>query len=170
MGKLHQFAAFGEAAIAQDTSCGSFKAVTRVGSEFLGVETSSSSSIAFPKLEKLKFSGMEIWEEWEVNMNIEIMPCIYYLSISRCKNLKSLPQEVLGLPIKKLRISRCDLLKQRYQTEGEGEREITYGDVKDEVESFKSSFCTWYKMKDLGRLQHFLSLELCYNGDDICIL
>ncbi|KAD4889412.1 hypothetical protein R6Q59_033677 [Mikania micrantha] len=103
-----------------------FKAVTRVGSEFLGVETSSSSSIAFPKLEKLKFSGMEIWEEWEVNMNIEIMPCIYYLSISRCKNLKSLPQEVLGLPIKKLRISRCDLLKQRYQTEGEGEREVLH--------------------------------------------
>ncbi|KAK1434248.1 hypothetical protein QVD17_11168 [Tagetes erecta] len=108
-----------------------FKGITRVGSEFLGVETSvvvssSSSMTAFPKLEKLKFSHMEMWEEWSVPLikNIKIMPCIRYLNVSQCKKLESLPQEVLGLAIKKLRIRGCGFLKQRYHKEIGDNREM----------------------------------------------
>ncbi|KAJ0528284.1 putative virus X resistance protein-like, coiled-coil [Helianthus annuus] len=96
-----------------------FKAITHVGSEFLGVSSSLSSTTAFPKLEKLKFSHMERWEEWNIDMmkDSKIMPCIRYLNLSQCDKLQSLPQKLLGLPIKKLRIRKCPFLKQRYQKE-----------------------------------------------------
>ncbi|MFS7974612.1 putative virus X resistance protein-like, coiled-coil [Helianthus anomalus] len=96
-----------------------FKAITHVDSEFLGVSSSLSSTTAFPKLEKLKFSHMERWEEWNIDMmkDSKIMPCIRYLNLSQCDKLQSLPQKLLGLPIKKLRIRKCPFLKQRYQKE-----------------------------------------------------
>nr|XP_043617186.1 putative disease resistance protein RGA3 [Erigeron canadensis] len=107
-----------------------FKALTHVGSEFLGVETeprigeaSTSSIIAFPKLEKLKFSQMEKWEKWNMMKDIKAMPCLHYLKLSHCKTLQSLPLQVIGLPIKKLRIRSCVILKQRYQKETGKERE-----------------------------------------------
>ncbi|XP_076886869.1 putative disease resistance protein RGA3 [Bidens hawaiensis] len=97
-----------------------FKAITHVGSEFVGVSsTTLTSTTAFPKLEKLKFSHMEVWKEWNMGLmnNISVMPCIRYLNLSHCDKLQSLPQEVLALPIKKLRIRRCTFLKQRYRNE-----------------------------------------------------
>ncbi|GJT00628.1 mono-/di-acylglycerol lipase class 3 [Tanacetum coccineum] len=78
---------------------------------------SSYTATAFPKLEKLKFSQTEQLEQWNVTKNIKIMPRLYYLKLSHCNKLQSLPQIVLGLPFKKQRIRKCVILKQGYQKE-----------------------------------------------------
>ncbi|KAJ0546766.1 putative RNA-directed DNA polymerase [Helianthus annuus] len=46
---------------------------------------------------------------------------------------------------------------------------IISGDVEEEIELLKSNLSTRFKMKDLGRLKHFLGLELDYTTDGMVL-
>ncbi|XP_048436206.1 putative disease resistance protein RGA3 [Pyrus x bretschneideri] len=92
----------------------------KVGVEFLGIEketSSASSCIIFPKLKTLTFSLMEAWEEWkgveewkEEDSHITIMPCLSSLQISRCPQLKTLPDFLRKTPLQTLKISYSESL------------------------------------------------------------
>ncbi|KAH9717459.1 hypothetical protein KPL71_021822 [Citrus sinensis] len=80
--------------------------VKKVGDEFLGIGIrdhnhihgtfSSSSVVAFPKLEKLDLWIMLQLEEWDFGKeDITIMPQIKSLMIFSCEKLKSLPDQLL---------------------------------------------------------------------------
>ncbi|KAL9451700.1 hypothetical protein AB3S75_013301 [Citrus x aurantiifolia] len=108
--------------------------VKRLGDEFLGIESdhhdsssSSSVTIAFPKLKSLSIESMFELEEWDYgitrtgNTFINIMPRLSYLEIYLCRKLKALPDHIhQTTTLKKLRIEGCDLLEERYR-KGEGE-------------------------------------------------
>lgn len=98
----------------------------RIGNEFLGTDAASSSTAAdpvtvFPKLKKLKFEHMRSLEEWELEKGIQgrviIMPCLRYLKLSGCSQLKALPDSVLQKDpvLRKLRINKSPLLQQKYE-------------------------------------------------------
>ncbi|KAK2654691.1 hypothetical protein Ddye_014547 [Dipteronia dyeriana] len=103
------------------------ESVKRVGNEFVGIETSSSSSsspslIAFPKLKTVWIESMDNWEEWEYKItagDITIMPSLSQLIISKCPRLKSLPDHLLhATTLKELNIFQgCFILKQVYKEE-----------------------------------------------------
>lgn len=103
--------------------------VKKVGVEFLGIEsqTSSSSCILFPKLKKLKLEQMPEWEEWEgveevwkEDCNISIMPCLSSLQIDSCHQLKTLPDFLRKTSLlQNLTISGCRTLAENCQ-EGSG--------------------------------------------------
>lgn len=104
-----------------------------IGHTFLGsdgrVGESSPAIVSFPKLKKLKIAYLTNWEEWDVistgsgvddNNNLRIMPCLHYLKLSQCDKLKTLPETLLRMaPLRRLRISNCCILKQRYLKGGE---------------------------------------------------
>ncbi|KAJ0431334.1 putative RNA-directed DNA polymerase [Helianthus annuus] len=46
---------------------------------------------------------------------------------------------------------------------------IITGDVEEEINQLKANLCVRFKMKDLGRLSHFLGLELTYVGDSLLL-
>lgn len=98
----------------------------RIGNEFLGTDAASSSTAAdpvtvFPKLKKLKFEHMRSLEEWELEKGVQgrviIMPCLRYLKLSGCSQLKALPDSVLQKDpvLRKLRINKSPLLQQKYE-------------------------------------------------------
>lgn len=97
------------------------KGITSLGLDFLGgrLKEDEEESAAFPNLKKLKISNMEGWEEWNLkDENVEIMPRLRCLKISRCSKVKALPIVLLQrLPIRKLRIDNCPLLQQHYNKE-----------------------------------------------------
>ncbi|KAL1538220.1 putative disease resistance protein RGA3 [Salvia divinorum] len=77
-----------------------------LGREFLGLESSTSSSsnhvAVFPKLKKLKFFRWYSWLEWEditveeeKCMHVSIMPCLTQLIIKLCSSLEKLPHCLL---------------------------------------------------------------------------
>ncbi|XP_057771801.1 putative disease resistance protein RGA4 [Salvia miltiorrhiza] len=78
-----------------------------VGREFLGIESSSSSStsghvVAFPQLKRLEFYNCHEWEEWEditaedeESADVSVMPCLTRLCINWCEALKKLPHRLL---------------------------------------------------------------------------
>ncbi|XP_068312906.1 putative disease resistance protein RGA3 isoform X2 [Pyrus communis] len=92
----------------------SMEGVKKVGVEFLGIEketSSASSCIIFPKLKTLTFRYMDAWEEWkgveewkEEDSYITIMPCLSSLRISRCPQLKTLPDFLRKTPLQTLDI------------------------------------------------------------------
>lgn len=88
------------------------KSVVKVGVEFLRRETLSPSpnTVAFPKLKKLNFDQMDSWEEWEVEDNIIIMPCLRFLTISSCQKLKAIPDVIRKKQNLELKISHSDLV------------------------------------------------------------
>ncbi|KAJ1413482.1 P-loop containing nucleoside triphosphate hydrolase [Sesbania bispinosa] len=68
--------------------------IMAIGSEFYG-NGSSSSSIPFPSLETLSFSGMEGWEEWECKIVRGAFPRLQKISIGNCPKLKGhLPEQL----------------------------------------------------------------------------
>ncbi|XP_020533938.1 putative disease resistance protein RGA3 [Jatropha curcas] len=101
--------------------------VKRVGNEFLGIGTQSSSSssvaIAFPRLIKLRFVRMRSWEGWvdEFSRNGDststtIMPKLQTLSFAWCPKLKSVPDQILRKETLKELILTCSpFLQQCYQ-------------------------------------------------------
>ncbi|KAL8042578.1 hypothetical protein ABFX02_09G062000 [Erythranthe guttata] len=86
-----------------------------VGREFLGITTtvttwdllfencsSSSNTIAFPKLKKLQFRNCRRWREWEDitaeeehSAAVALMPCLKELIIRNCWELAKLPHRLL---------------------------------------------------------------------------
>ncbi|KAL7139563.1 hypothetical protein ABFS83_09G061100 [Erythranthe nasuta] len=86
-----------------------------VGREFLGITTtittwdllfencsSSSNTIAFPKLKKLQFRNCRRWREWEDitaeeehSAAVALMPCLTELIIRNCWELAKLPHRLL---------------------------------------------------------------------------
>ncbi|GAV64319.1 NB-ARC domain-containing protein [Cephalotus follicularis] len=117
------------------------KKVKRVGTEFWGIETddidvneeetalSSSSGIAFPKLEVLIFIGMEEWEEWDYGImrerreeRFQLMPCLRCLRLYFCPKLKQLPDHLLRTAsLEDLSIWACPALEERYYKERTGQ-------------------------------------------------
>ncbi|XP_008228709.2 PREDICTED: putative disease resistance protein RGA3 isoform X1 [Prunus mume] len=105
----------------------------KVGVEFLGIETQTSSSssssspmILFPNLKKLVFEFLPMWEEWEgipgwseeedSQKTITIMPCLSSLQIGYCGLLKTLPNFLRNTPLKELVIGfGCRILAQGCQ-------------------------------------------------------
>ncbi|XP_040366578.1 putative disease resistance protein RGA4 [Rosa chinensis] len=91
--------------------------VKTVGDEFLGITdtqtSSSSSSVLFPKLKKLRFEEMGEWEQWEgvggrtesSGAEISIMPCLVSFKIRDCPKLMNLPLFLQNTPVRKIRIS-----------------------------------------------------------------
>ncbi|KAG4947323.1 hypothetical protein JHK87_043330 [Glycine soja] len=76
-----------------------------IGADFHGNSTSS-----FPSLERLKFSSMKAWKKWECEAVTGAFPCLQYLSIRKCPNLKGdLPEQLLHL--KQLAIRECKQLE-----------------------------------------------------------
>ncbi|OMO66626.1 hypothetical protein COLO4_30476 [Corchorus olitorius] len=114
----------------------SFMNVKKVGEEFLGIETSSSSSVNhnityFPNLKELTFQYMAGWEEWEYEHEkvvLEgggrdkssskfsiIMPKLEYLCIYGCSVLKTLPHQVLqSRALQQLEIRDSRILYKRF--------------------------------------------------------
>ncbi|KAL5757824.1 hypothetical protein ACOSP7_020435 [Xanthoceras sorbifolium] len=102
--------------------------VNRVGNEYLGIENmvmslSSSSVIAFPKMNRLTFWDMRDWEDWDFGDYKERRK-----KIGDCSKLKALPDHLLQLSsLKKLAINRCSILKARYKVDkGENWQMISY--------------------------------------------
>jgi hypothetical protein len=101
----------------------------KVGVEFLGIEpnnnkkeegSTSSSLILFPNLKSLDFGYLTEWEEWDREEEggcVTIMPRLQELSIRRCPKLKSLPDFLPTTQLKRLEISYCSILSQRYKRE-----------------------------------------------------
>ncbi|XP_073302421.1 disease resistance protein RGA2-like [Primulina huaijiensis] len=107
-----------------------------IGPEFLGLPVDGNSTFnggarlqgtSFPKLKKLKISNMKSWEEWDIlnggsfDENVKVMPCLKFLKLDHCGNLKTLPQHLLPdvTLLLKLRIKNCTLLKEQIEKNGE---------------------------------------------------
>eukprot|EP00257_Ricinus_communis_P025158 XP_025012572.1 putative disease resistance protein RGA3 [Ricinus communis] len=102
--------------------------VQKAGLEFLGLESSSSSSsgIAFPKLINLRFMRMRNWEVWaddfirmgdeEDSTKITIMPQLRSLSFAWCSKLKAVPDQFLRkATLQELTLTCSPELKRAYQ-------------------------------------------------------
>ncbi|KAM4108000.1 hypothetical protein ACB094_03G011500 [Castanea mollissima] len=106
----------------------------KVGVEFLGIESENKKQdIIFPNLKHLKFVWLEEWEEWigiggkEDANCITVMPRLQQLEIYCCRKLKSLPDFLRTIPLNKLVIVGCPIIKKRYQREtGEDWRTISH--------------------------------------------
>lgn len=117
----------------------------KVDVEFMGIRiddatgnkedeiTASVMKIAFPKLKKLIFGNMKVWEEWDISIGRctreeeKSMPCLSSLKIYNCPKLKALPYYLQAMPLKKLKIKGCPILKQRCQVDiGEDWDKISY--------------------------------------------
>ncbi|XP_057793091.1 uncharacterized protein LOC131009694 [Salvia miltiorrhiza] len=101
-----------------------------VGREFMGIDSSSSSSTsnhvvaAFPKLKILEFGSCPKWEEWEdltaeeeESAVVSLMPCLTELTIYSCMVLKKLPHRLLrkaSLSLQILNIWSSSELVKRY--------------------------------------------------------
>ncbi|CAK7354264.1 unnamed protein product [Dovyalis caffra] len=116
--------------------------VIKVGHELLGLQiddrdnaktrkeskgemVSPSNIIAFPKLKRLYFGGMENWEEWddgswtrgnEDKTNMSIMPCLRSLGIFDCPKLKALPDYLYqSTTLEELQINSSPILAKHFQ-------------------------------------------------------
>ncbi|KAM2614141.1 hypothetical protein TB2_028797 [Malus domestica] len=104
--------------------------VRKVGGEFLGIEDQTSfkaSPSIFPKLKELHLRRMGKWEEWEgvegwkkEESEITIMPCLSYLEIYFCPDLKTLPDFLCKVPLQNL-IVRCSRILEKRCEQGSGE-------------------------------------------------
>ncbi|XP_068311654.1 putative disease resistance protein RGA3 [Pyrus communis] len=105
--------------------------VRKVGGEFLGMEDQTSfksSPSLFPKLKELRLRKMGNSEEWEgvegwkkEESEITIMPCLSYLEIYFCRNLKTLPDFLCKVPLQNLIVNRCSSILEKLREEGSGE-------------------------------------------------
>ncbi|XP_031255735.1 putative disease resistance protein At3g14460 [Pistacia vera] len=98
--------------------------VKSVGNEILGIKSDDTSAIAFPKLKSLTFSGMWEWEEWDYEItkndekDITIMPCLRFLHMICCPQLKGIPNSLLqSSTLEKLELYECPILQQRCEKE-----------------------------------------------------
>ncbi|OMO58002.1 hypothetical protein COLO4_34932 [Corchorus olitorius] len=115
--------------------------VKKVGEEFLGIETSSTSSVNhidfvfFPNLKVLEFLSLHGWEEWEYEYEKQlilrstgddsssntfpvIMPKLQRLSVMHCPKLKALPHHLLrSRALQELTIIGSHILYERYDKE-----------------------------------------------------
>lgn len=104
--------------------------VKMVGDEFLGIgicdhnhihgtfsSSSSSSVVAFPKLEKLDLGIMLQLEEWDFGKeDITIMPQVKSLSIFFCEKLKSLPDQLLrSTTLESLEIADVPIVEENFK-------------------------------------------------------
>ncbi|KAH9668900.1 hypothetical protein KPL70_021565 [Citrus sinensis] len=104
--------------------------VKKVGDEFLGIgicdhnhihgtfsSSSSSSIVAFPKLEKLDLGIMLQLEEWDFGKeDITIMPQVKSLSIFFCEKLKSLPDQLLrSTTLESLEITDVPIVEENFK-------------------------------------------------------
>ncbi|KAF6164898.1 hypothetical protein GIB67_017101 [Kingdonia uniflora] len=64
--------------------------VKRIGSEFLGIDSSDGVERLFPKLEILRFVMMDNLEEWDLSMK-DVMPQLKHLYVLECPKLKRIP-------------------------------------------------------------------------------
>ncbi|KAF6170433.1 hypothetical protein GIB67_014363 [Kingdonia uniflora] len=64
--------------------------VKRVGSEFLGIDSSDGVDMSISKLEILRFDTMDNLEEWDLNMK-DVMPRLKDLFVHNCQKLKRIP-------------------------------------------------------------------------------
>jgi hypothetical protein len=141
----------------------------KVGVEFLGTES-------FPKLKSLFFYNFEEWEEWngieemreeeEADNGItliRIMQRLHKLSILDCPKLKWLPNFLLTIPLKELKISDSPILSERVQREvwpksqiqniqidgmflQRDDNDSDSASIDSKVTSSSSSFFIWIKM------------------------
>ncbi|XP_050141348.1 putative disease resistance protein RGA3 isoform X7 [Malus sylvestris] len=105
--------------------------VRKVGGEFLGIEDQTSfksSPSLFPKLKELRLRRMDNWEEWEgvegwkkEESEITIMPCLSYLEIYFCPDLKTLPDFLCKVPLQNLIVNRCSRILEKRCEQGSGE-------------------------------------------------
>ncbi|XP_044486347.1 disease resistance protein RGA2-like [Mangifera indica] len=136
--------------------------VVRVGNEFLGIENGVTSIIAFPKLKFLRFLELAKWKEWHFETSeytdedstifetseytvedITIMPCLRFLSMMFCPELKAIPDQILRTPtLQHLEISYCNILRESYETE-DGRSKISH----IPKTTFRNIFPGYYKRK-----------------------
>uniref|UniRef100_A0A7N2L613 Uncharacterized protein n=1 Tax=Quercus lobata TaxID=97700 RepID=A0A7N2L613_QUELO len=107
----------------------------QVGVEFLGIESENKKEDIkiFPNLKYLRFVWLEELEEWigiggkEDADCITVMPRLQRLEIHGCGKLKSLPDFLRTIPLNKLEIAGCPIIKERCQREtGEDWRTISH--------------------------------------------
>jgi Leucine rich repeat len=94
--------------------------VVSVGEELLGTDMKSGSLIGrnysviapFPKLDTLRFEGMENWKEWQWKKGESAMPKLRKLFIRSCPLLRSLPEgiSVHATSLEHLEIERAENL------------------------------------------------------------
>ncbi|KAH9668904.1 hypothetical protein KPL70_021568 [Citrus sinensis] len=122
------------------------RSVKRVGDEFLGMEisdhihihgtSSSSSVIAFPKLQKLELTGMDELEEWDFgNDDITIMPHIKSLYITYCEKLKSLPELLLrSTTLESLTIFGVPIVQESFKRRTEKDCHMNHNSISGQVQ------------------------------------
>ena len=107
----------------------------QVGVEFLGIESENKKEDIkiFPNLKYLRFVWLEELEEWigiggKDNADcITVMPRLQRLAIHGCGKLKPLPDFLRTIPLNKLEIAGCPIIKERCQREtGEDWRTISH--------------------------------------------
>ncbi|KAJ1701980.1 hypothetical protein LUZ63_001759 [Rhynchospora breviuscula] len=93
--KVEKLPSLGKLPSLKRLSVHSMVRLTRIGEEFCGHASSSSSMgwchSAFPKLEALVFKNMDAWEEWG-GVESTDFPCLKYLSLYECTLLRKFPQ------------------------------------------------------------------------------
>ncbi|XP_075657813.1 putative disease resistance protein RGA3 [Castanea sativa] len=96
----------------------------KVGVEYFGIESKNKKEdIIFPNLKYLSFVSLEEWEEWigiggkEDADCITVMPHLQCLEIRGCRKLKSLPDFLRTIPLNKLEVAGCPIIKERCQRE-----------------------------------------------------
>ncbi|CAN6559353.1 unnamed protein product [Malus baccata var. baccata] len=103
----------------------------KVGGEFLGIEDQTSfksSPSLFPKLKELRLRRMLNWEGWEgvegwkkEESEITIMPCLSYLEINCCPDLKTLPDFLCKVPLQNLIFNTCSSIFEKCCKQGSGD-------------------------------------------------
>ncbi|PRQ50319.1 putative leucine-rich repeat domain, L domain-containing protein [Rosa chinensis] len=107
---------FGRLPSLESFAVGGMGKVKKVGVEFLGLDSSSSSCLTlFPKLKNLEFAEMPRWEQWEgvggyFQNNITIMPSLSRLRFYRCSKLGTLPDFLHKTPLQSVTVEHSPFL------------------------------------------------------------
>jgi len=80
-----------------------FNEIVRIDGDFHG-----NNSCSFKSLERLEFSNMSQWEEWDCQALTGAFPSLRYLSIKNCPKLKG---QLPVVPLKSLQIEDCQQLE-----------------------------------------------------------
>ncbi|PIA47474.1 hypothetical protein AQUCO_01400253v1 [Aquilegia coerulea] len=178
-----QLPTLGELESLESLTIENLESVKHIGPEFYGtgVESNDDSEneiIAFPKLKKLEFVDMEVWEDWQFPFSKykQIMPRLCYLTLKSCPKLVGLPSVgkleslesmyIWGLSsLKRVGLEFFGISDDKFYKTGSGasaQQKIIFPKLKDLKFAHMEEFEEWklpFQM-DTQIMPHLRSLEL----------